>query len=123
MISIKSGSSPKPWIVWGSYGVGAAALVAGAVTGGLSLSAASRALELCPSKVGCGEEARPDHDRAIALANASNVALALAGVGAIAGTVTLFVLPGSALGDRERGAAVVVRPYLGPGSLGVTGTF
>ncbi|MBM4359683.1 MAG: hypothetical protein FJ096_16390 [Deltaproteobacteria bacterium] len=117
----------KPFVVWGAYGVGAAGLVVGAITGGMSLSAASRAFERCPVKLACGEDARPDHDRAVALAHASNVGFALAGVGAIAGTVALFALPGPlfpSVDASTRGTASVrVTPFVSPTSVGLAGTF
>jgi hypothetical protein len=121
------GAAYKPWVVWGSYGLGAAGLLVGTITGAASLSAASRALERCPSKIACGEDARPDHDRAIALANASNVGFALAGVGAVAGTVAWFALPGSLFPSGEEPARATtglhITPFVSPTSIGVTGSF
>lgn len=120
-------SPTKRWVVWGAYGGGAAGLLLGTVTGIVSLSAASRALDLCPTKVNCGEDARPEHDRSIALANASNVGFALAGLGAIGGTVALFVMPGSLFSSVEDAKAkqtsLRVAPFVSPTALGLAGTF
>ena len=112
----------KPLIVWGSFGLGAVGLVTGAITGGMSLSAASRALDLCPSKVNCPEAARPDHDRAVTLANVSNATLVVGGLGAIAGAVSLFVLPGP-LFPSTKGAGIALAPFVTPTGAGVAGSF
>ena len=112
----------KPWLVWGSFGVGAVGFVTWVVTGGLSLSAASRARDLCPSLLNCSEAARPDYDRAITLANASNVALVFGGLGAVAGTVSAFVVPGPMFPGFTKAQAGIA-PYLGPTGMGLVGTF
>ena len=112
----------KPWLVWGSFGVGAVGFVTWVVTGGLSLSAASRARDLCPSLLNCSEAARPDYDRAITLANASNVALVFGGLGAVAGTVSAFVVPGPMFPGFTKAQASIA-PYLGPTGMGLVGTF
>ncbi len=75
------------------FAVGGAALVAGAITGGLSLSKAGDITEAC------GDTCPPDQedalDSAIMLANISNVTFGVAAVGVVLGVVGLTLDPGS----------------------------
>jgi hypothetical protein len=98
--------------LWGIVGfsVAGAALVGGAVTGALSFGEAKRLDERCAA--GCTEAERADYDRMIALANASNVAFAVAGAGAVVGFIGLI------LGDAPtEGARVSLGVTLGGGAV------
>jgi hypothetical protein len=126
-----SAKSYKPAVVWTSFAVGAAGLIAGAVSGGLSLQAASSAKQKCPEYPNpcANEDARPDHDRAIVLANVSNATLVVGGVGIVAGVLSLVLIPGPLFpssqprrkSDNSAGGAMV--PLIGPLSAGFAGRF
>lgn len=109
----------SPWAVaaYTSFVTSGAGLAVGIVTGALSLDAAGEVESLCPELSACGDEARPAHDRSIALANASNAAFAVAGVAAAVGVVTLVV---SFDGDEE-GARAQLR--LTPNAMVLEGRF
>lgn len=77
-----------------AFAVAGAGIVAGAITGGLSLAKVSDLEEACPTKAGCAPELASEHDTMIALANASNASFAIAGAAALVGVVTLFVVEG-----------------------------
>lgn len=85
---------PVPTVSIVAFAVAGAGIVAGAITGGLSLGKVSDLEEACPTKAGCAPELASDHDTMIALANASNASFAIAGAAALVGVVTLFVVEG-----------------------------
>jgi hypothetical protein len=103
--------------LWGIVGfcVAGASLAGGVVTGALSLGEANRLQDRCPAGL-CADADRADYDRMIGLANASNVAFAVAGAGAVVGVIGLI------LGDAPAGDA---RAALGltPGGAVVGGAF
>ena len=103
-------------LMWSGFGVGAGGLIVGAITGGLSLSATASVDEQCPTVTTCPATARDDYDRGIALANVSNVSLAIGAVGIATGVIALLV-------DRADDADVAVRPLIGPAALGIGGRF
>ncbi|MBI4956110.1 MAG: PEGA domain-containing protein [Myxococcales bacterium] len=105
------------------FALSGAALAVGIGTGvgslakGRQLADACGADELCP--VGQGlEDVQQD---GLALANASNVAFAVAGAGALFGLVALFAID-DVLGSAAPAEARLA-PYVGPGALGVRGSF
>jgi hypothetical protein len=104
-----------------AFSIGGAAILAGAVTGGLSLAKAADVTDRCTDGR-CPAEAEGDHESAIALANASNVAFAIGGVGVAVGIVTLVLHLGGS-DDGESAARSSVRPLIGFGSGGVEGSF
>lgn len=119
---------PPPTIsplVWIGAGLTVAGLGVGAVTGGLSLSKASDAKELCHEDA-CPGTAQEDIDDSLLLANVSNVAFAVGGVGLVLGVVGI-VLSGSEepedAGTPPTGQAAAPRLVLGPGSLWLQGRF
>jgi hypothetical protein len=91
-------------VMWTGFAVGLAGIAAGAVTGGLSLSTSSDLDTTCSDL--CPESARPDHDRAIALANASNATFAIGGAGIVVGLIALIVIVSS----DEQESAFRARP-------------
>jgi hypothetical protein len=109
-----------PWI---AFGVGAAGLILGGVTGGLAMGAHSTLADEC--KLGtCPADKQSDLDNYHLLGTLSTVGFAVGGVGVAAGVVLLLVQP---KGDSTPPAAakngVVVTPVLGPGSIGAIGRF
>jgi hypothetical protein len=106
-------------LVYVGFGVGAAGLALGSVTGILSLSKASSAKDHCQGNA-CSEAAREDIDGSKTLANVSNVAFAVGVVGIGAGIYGLL----SSGGDHETGRAKPgVEPLVGGRFLGVRGIF
>lgn len=82
----------KPhWAGYATVGAGAAALIAGSITGFLAMQASSDLEERCPGGF-CPESARSDYDSARSLASATDGLLIGGGVVAAAGVVLLLVL-------------------------------
>jgi hypothetical protein len=108
------GSSTALVVAYAGFGTGGAGLIVGAITGALSLSAASDAKGICPQLTGCPEAARAPHDRAIDLANASNTGFAVAGAGLAVGAIALIVHLVSDDDEPQHGLglAPAVRPTL-----------
>ena len=97
--------------------VGAGVLV-GAITGGVSMSQASSLKDDCPDDL-CSADKQSDIATMLALGHVATASLIVGGVGAIVGVLGL-VIPG---GEDQADQAVRIQPFVGPGSLGVTGVF
>jgi tetratricopeptide (TPR) repeat protein len=113
-------SSSTRTVSWIGFGVGAAGLVMGSVTGGLSLSKQSKLESECPENT-CTEDKRADHDSIIALANASNAGFIIGGVGVAVGTVALVV--DLTRKPKPSETSAWLRPVVGIGLVGIEGTF
>jgi hypothetical protein len=74
------------------FGLGAAGLVVGGVTGGLSLAKASDLDDMCNDEKVCPPEAQDTLDDAELLANVSNVAFGVAGAAIVFGVIALFTI-------------------------------
>lgn len=105
-----------PVVSIAAFAVAGAALVAGAITGGISLSKVGDLEAACPTKTNCPTELQSEHDTMLALANASNATFAIAGAAALVGIVTLFVVD---TGAEE----TAIRAVVGPTGAGLTGRF
>lgn len=121
--SDKPGRKTSP-LVFVGFGVGGAGIIAGAITGALSLSRAGEVEKVCPGGM-CATRAtldktKPTNDSAFALANVSNVAFALGVVGVGLG-VTGILLSGREAKKAENAANV--RMFVGPNSISLRGTF
>lgn len=99
-----------------AFGVGGAGLVLGAITGGVSLAQFGDVKSACGTDSKCPEARRGDVDTGKTLAHVSTAGFVLAGLGAAAG-VTLLLVP---IGGKGPGQTSMV---IGPGSLGVEGSF
>jgi hypothetical protein len=114
-------TSPLVFVGFGLSGVG---IIAGAITGAMSLSRASDVEALCPggacSNQGTLEKAKPTNDSAFVLANVSNVAFAVGVVGVGLG-VTGLLLSGKEAKKPETAASV--RVFVGPNWVGLRGSF
>jgi hypothetical protein len=99
---------------------GIAAIAAGAVFGGLSLSYANRQQSDCTSTSSCSNrsQAVSDHDSALTDGTISTVALVAGGVLLAGGALLYFTAPGSAK-THEQQSRLVVAPSVGPGGGGV----
>jgi tetratricopeptide (TPR) repeat protein len=106
-----------PTASWAAFGVGAAGLVLGTVTGAISLARASDLADRCPDRV-CDEAERDEHDTILALANASNVGFALGAAGAAVG-LSLWLFQH----DDGDGPQANFRPWLTYGGAGLGGRF
>ncbi len=111
-------------LVFGGFGVAVVGLAVGGVTGALTLSKAGDVKTQCANGI-CDPAAKSDLDSASSLATISTVGFAVAGAGALCGVVGLL-LPRTpvdstqtALQSQEKRAAV----WIGPGSMGVRGSF
>ncbi|MDC3958114.1 hypothetical protein [Polyangium jinanense] len=111
-------------LVYVGFGVGGAGLIAGAVTGALSLSRAGTVGELCPAGTcptqAALDEATPVNDSAKTLANVSNVAFALAVVGIGVGVAGIFLSGGE---PKKSPETTSIRLNIGPTGIGLVGRF
>jgi hypothetical protein len=99
---------------------GLAAIVAGAVFGGLSLSYANRQKNDCQSASSCSNwsQAVSDHDSALTDGTISTVALVAGGVLLAGGALLYFTAPGSSK-TPEQQSRWIFAPSAGPGGGGV----
>jgi hypothetical protein len=107
-------------LVYGGFGLAVAGLAVGGITGALTLSKASTVKPQCERSI-CDPAAKTDLDGANSMATISTIGFAVAGAGAVVGLVGLL-LPRTkteAALTPERRAAV----WVGPGSMGLRGTF
>lgn len=112
---LAEGSEPPPEpagispLVWTGFGVAAAGIVVGSITGVMSLKKASKLDDSCPAG-SCPPDAESDIDSAYATATASTIAFIVAGVGAGVGVTGLLL---SDFGSPDAQA------WLAPGYLSV----
>ena len=76
-------------LVYAGFGVGAAGLIAGAVTGALSIVKTSKLADECSAKKVCTGPAAGNIKTATTLANVSNASLAIGGASVVLGVVGL----------------------------------
>jgi hypothetical protein len=108
-----------------AFGVAGAGILAGAITGGISLAMTGDLKARCPNKV-CAPTDQGSIDTATALAHTSTVTFVLGGVAAAAGAVLMVVdLNPRHPAQQPHHTSVVgtVRPYLSFGGAGVRGEF
>jgi hypothetical protein len=106
-------------LVYAGFGVAAAGLAAGTVTGLMSFSRASAVKNAC-SGLSCPSSVDGDLSSGRTLGTVSTVAFAVAGAGAVVGVIGLLVRPH---GEQQPPATAWVAPWIGPGSAGVSGRF
>ncbi len=112
-----------PWVLpVVAYGIGGVGLIMGAAAGGVFLGKQSSLKEACESDGDgdpntCPPDQQGEGDSVKTLGNVSTAGWVIAGIGAVAGTVLLFV-PVS-----DRGSVVSAELHLGPGWVGLGGTF
>jgi hypothetical protein len=106
--------------IYVALGVAGAGFIVGGVTGVLFLNKRSALQKDCPTPDNCGEESADAVQAYDTLGYVSGAGFAV-GVAGLATGVTLWLL------DRKSGATpahgLVVRPYLGVGSIGALGSF
>jgi len=107
------GSEGKRVWTWVALGVGGAAAVGAAVTGGLALRAMSDLEDACPGS-NCPASKQSDIDRGRNLALTADVLMGVAAAGIVTGVVLFFVEPKR--GERE----VVLAPAASPNGAGLS---
>ncbi len=112
-------------LTWVGVGLAGAGLVTGGVAGGVSLSKTSALRSECPNH-DCGPGQQSDYNTANTTATISTVGFIVAGAGAALAAVTLLVghqegSPAPAAPPKDEG--LVLRPWLGLGAGGVSGSF
>lgn len=106
-------------LVYGGFGLAAAGVVVGGVTGALTLARAGDVKKQCENGI-CDPAARSDLDSSRGLATISTVGFIVAGVGVAAGIVGLL-LPRTKVETALHSRHTAL--WVGPGSVGVGGTF
>jgi hypothetical protein len=114
------GSAIRKPLIYGGIGLAGVGVVAGAVTGLLSLSRTSGLKDTCPGKV-CPPSAQGDVDASRTLATVSNISFGAALLGAGAALVGLVVL--DAPSARATQGAIRLTPFVGDRELGLMGRF
>jgi hypothetical protein len=111
------GASATPGLV--ALGIGGAGVVAGVVFGILALSTKSSLDAECSGTI-CPAQAQSDIDALRTDAIVSTVGWGIGAAGAVVGTILLLTRRPVA---SPKSARVDVRPWLGPASLGLSGSF
>ncbi|MEO5730838.1 MAG: tetratricopeptide repeat protein [Byssovorax sp.] len=118
-------SAPEPvrggnlTLAYTGFGVGAAGVLVGAIAGGFTLAQAGSIREHCTANRCDSDQAGP-LGSATAVANVANVGFTIGAIGLAVGVAGLFVARASA--PAPRGAATLT-PILGPGAVGLRGSF
>jgi hypothetical protein len=111
------------WVPAGiAFGLGAAGVGVGVVTGVLWLNERDHIKEKCPNGDACVPEVKGNVDKAGTLGIAAIVGFAAGGVGLTVGTI-LAVTRGSSKKQLDEGRTGVTSVAVGPGSLLVRGAF
>jgi hypothetical protein len=113
---VSGGASP---LVFVGFGIAAAGVATGSITGLMALSKGSAVKDACDGTT-CPRSIDGDLKTGRTLGDVSTIAFAVGGVGAALGIVGLW-LPRSR--QTEAAASVTLTPWLAPGSAGVRGTF
>jgi hypothetical protein len=116
------GMSP---LAYAGFGVGAAGLVVGGVTGWLTISKSRELEEACGGTV-CPTGYERDLDSARRMSQVSNVSFAVGAVGLTVGVLALFTGDADAERSSRSGppaTAIRLAPAVGPGQWGVVGSF
>ena len=104
----------------GGFALGGAGLIVGIATGAAALSQTSTLEEECGGTT-CPTSRQAEHDSINTLANVSNVAFILGAIGAGVGLTALVLDMQS--DDAGDDAPVALQPILGPGFVGLKGSF
>jgi hypothetical protein len=131
----QAASSTGPWktLAWVGFGIGGVGIVAGTVTGLMSIAHTNSAKDVpvneggCNPQGQCGQPTWSDIDAAKTTGTISTVAFIVGGAGVVLGIVSV-IMNGKA--NAERGAALSKAPYrmrlepwISPGAGGVRGVF
>jgi hypothetical protein len=120
---VAADEAPSRTLMWVGFGVGAAGVAAGTVTGSLSLSRVASAKEHCDGNR-CRPNAQADIDGANVLANVSNVAFAVGAVGLGVGIWQFLETRGASTETPASSAVPGVRALnVGPTGVEIVGNF
>jgi hypothetical protein len=117
-------STGRQVATWSSFGIGAAGLAVGTIFGVQWLSKTSSLSNSCPNKT-CppgsftSQQIEADNKDLAKKATASGIGFGVAGAGIIVGTILLLTSPKA----EAPKTGVAIRPEVGFGSLGVSGSF
>jgi hypothetical protein len=116
-IEKRSGPSGTPLLVYGGFGLAAAGIAVGTVTGIVALGKGSSVSNACRNTLDCPESVVSDLNTGRTMAAISTVSFACAGAGAVAGVLALV------LGHKKEAApaAAWIAPWAGPGAAGISG--
>ena len=114
----QSSSSSSTLMIFG-FGLGAAGVIAGSITGLLAMSKKTDAEKLCTNNL-CPESSRSDIDGSKTMGNISTISFAVGAIGAGLGVYTLLA-PSKPKESAQ--AHTRFEPVVGLGSLGVRGEF
>lgn len=121
--SPSDGNGTRMALVVGGFSFAAVGVIAGSVTGIMSLNQTSDLKAQCPGGH-CPASLQSDLDGARTLATVSTVAFIAGGVGAIVGVIGLILPHGNAPAAAVSApAAAHVEPWIGFGAAGLRGTF
>jgi hypothetical protein len=112
-------------LVYGGFGVAAAGVVAGTITGIITLSRAPSLRASCPGGR-CPPSVHEERAEVTRIGNISNLSFIVAGCGALAGTIGFLQAPKSSESVPTPGpspGAFKVSPVLGLGFIGMEGIF
>jgi hypothetical protein len=115
-------SGKRSPLVFLGFGVGAAGIAVGAITGILALSKASSAKGFCVDSK-CQPAAQDSIDASNTFANVSNVGFGVGIVGVGVGVIGLLMPRGKTEPKPPATATLRVRPMLGLDSVGLRGVF
>jgi hypothetical protein len=115
--SIESAIPQNRTLAYASFGVAAAGLAVGAVAGLVAIAHKNDAASQCAAG-NCPPSTYHDLDVARGASTTSDVGFVVAGLGAVVGAVDLLVLR-----RPEPRAPRDVRAFVGPGSVGIRGSF
>jgi hypothetical protein len=120
-----SQSAPEPvragslTLAYTGFGVGVAGVLVGAIAGGFTLAQASSIRDHCIGNR-CDSDQADALGSATAVANVANVGFTIGAIGLAVGVAGLFVARASAPAPK---AAATLTPILGPGAVGLRGSF
>jgi hypothetical protein len=116
-------SSKSRALMWIGFGVGAAGVAAGSVTGLMAMSAEKSAEDQCINKV-CPPAAQSDIDSSKQLGTISTIAFGVGVVGLGVGVWQLIATSGGQTSGQDQAAnEPAFQPIVGLGQLGVRGRF
>jgi hypothetical protein len=117
----RGGPGIWPWV---AFGVGAAGLITGGVTGAMAMSVQSDLSRACSSSNICHPDQQSKVDNYNTLGTISTVGFIVGGVGVAGGALLLVLKPNLVSGSpAPASSGVRVYPVLGLGTAGAAGTF
>lgn len=105
-------------LVYVGFAVGGAGLIAGGITGGVSIAKTSSLADRCSKDV-CQPGTAADISTANTLANISNITIGVGLAGVVAGVIGVVISKPKAAPP----AAAHIEPWIGAGSIGARGAF